>query len=1201
MQPRLTIGPTDDEHEREADRVADQVMRSPASGAAPKISPLIQRDTRTDDEHARDHDDEEEGQLQTKAQGASAASFAPRLAGEAAGGSLLPAAARNFLEPRFGRDLGHVRVHDGAGAAALATRINARAFTHGGHVYFGAGQYDPASTEGRRLLAHELAHTFQQGAGGPLRRKAAGELPAAVAARIEQPGGGEPVAAGVRAPVERQLGQGLGTVRVHRGPDAEGLADALDARAFTLGHDIWLGAGESAADRRLMAHELTHVAQQAGGAPARVQAKELVEWRLPALGTGGGGGPGTRAHVHLLKALGIEARDHSRDLFSEVPLMGGAASGNVGFPDLLATDTNVVPGVTFDGDGPKFQKLGGKTLHNGLSADAGVHAATAAPAGNAGGRACTGSGLPRNRGICRIDGPKDIYVGDLKPNDPAEIDAGEAQVGRYIAAIGALGTRVDDFATNNPSLIRPTGGRWAPQPQRMQTLPIPTEFASPTGNARFTAIAQLWKNGAPTRIKERATAEISKRPNGIWTYDWLALSSLAGYRAPAAKPIPAGKDAPPTAAAARIELDPVKEGLKAAPEGSVQRKPRSVRTALRRIQRKPGKISGRDEFTAERWTERTYGPWKRRAVAATGDPGGIRSARFTPDAERRLKDEAARQVKVRNPKSSVVVPAGTEQRTRELNLVQHWIDRGATYGRLRQVFGKGFVKLLTVYEKVKGWVETKIAVARLKFNKEGSGTSDPKRAALAGAKRVAGELLALFLRDIGHRLVGAVKTGTKTLLTSWFGAEKDAIAEEMARIEALEKQVREFIGDQIETRFRSILDQIQSVIDVVETAVDAIKKIGRVVELVKWALRLARCGAPPVLGCVIGLVSSKLTDVLLAGIIGGCWFRREIIYPIVGFLDDVITFPAVIAEKIANKARELLPDSLKPLIGPVDTAKVTSRAEDVTCGGGITPDPSQLKLAEMLADQDPAKVEALLKALEHIGVARIDADPKAKLTDAEIANMQALLKKYSVEQLHALVDNSEPAAPSTRTAGEALVDLDMAVTRGGTKAGDGPAGQPGDTPATVPGQPDPPGTPAGGGGDAGGGPPAPQLTEELRQKEGEDAKRRLARFHNLPANSARYIITPDSAEDAPNTKRGYTLNQPRWVFSVMTNSAGEVAGGFQKVTILEVRENNASIAIAAGGRFYGADGTYLFTNDQAANGITPLLRGKPSGRRGGRP
>jgi hypothetical protein len=75
----------------------------------------------------------------------------------------LDAETRAFFEPRFGRQFGDVRVHTDAKSAESARAVNARAYTVGRQVVFGAEQYRPHTDVGRALLAHELAHTMQQG------------------------------------------------------------------------------------------------------------------------------------------------------------------------------------------------------------------------------------------------------------------------------------------------------------------------------------------------------------------------------------------------------------------------------------------------------------------------------------------------------------------------------------------------------------------------------------------------------------------------------------------------------------------------------------------------------------------------------------------------------------------------------------------------------------------------------------------------------------------------------------------------------------------------------------------------------------------------------------------------------------------------------------------------------------------------------
>ncbi|WP_433292404.1 eCIS core domain-containing protein [Actinoplanes sp. CA-030573] len=91
------------------------------------------------------------------------------------------------------------------------------------------------------------------------------ETPPGLEQLIASPGTGAPIPPEVRARIEQYLGVPMAGVRVHADPAAQRAAAQLGARAFTAGGHIFLGAGESAADLPLMAHEATHVAQQQVG------------------------------------------------------------------------------------------------------------------------------------------------------------------------------------------------------------------------------------------------------------------------------------------------------------------------------------------------------------------------------------------------------------------------------------------------------------------------------------------------------------------------------------------------------------------------------------------------------------------------------------------------------------------------------------------------------------------------------------------------------------------------------------------------------------------------------------------------------------------------------------------------------------------------------------------------------------------------
>ncbi|HET7065488.1 MAG TPA: DUF4157 domain-containing protein [Rudaea sp.] len=104
------------------------------------------------------------GTLQRKGNGLAHSQGAPPIVHDVlrSPGQPIDRATRGTLEPRFGRDFSHVRIHTDSAAARSARAVNALAYTAGSHVVFDTHQYAPKTPNGLRLLAHELAHTVQQ-------------------------------------------------------------------------------------------------------------------------------------------------------------------------------------------------------------------------------------------------------------------------------------------------------------------------------------------------------------------------------------------------------------------------------------------------------------------------------------------------------------------------------------------------------------------------------------------------------------------------------------------------------------------------------------------------------------------------------------------------------------------------------------------------------------------------------------------------------------------------------------------------------------------------------------------------------------------------------------------------------------------------------------------------------------------------------
>lgn len=170
LRTKRAISQPGDPSEREADRIAEQVMRMP------EVAPSIRKKQCAPCAAGGPpcpNCREEPGPPIQRAAGKSGEGSAPEsLLNRLGPGRPLDSENRRFFEPRFGADFSRVRVHADPQAAAAARSVSALAFTAGRDLVFSEGRYAPGTSEGRKLLAHELTHVVQrQGNGRRLDRK----------------------------------------------------------------------------------------------------------------------------------------------------------------------------------------------------------------------------------------------------------------------------------------------------------------------------------------------------------------------------------------------------------------------------------------------------------------------------------------------------------------------------------------------------------------------------------------------------------------------------------------------------------------------------------------------------------------------------------------------------------------------------------------------------------------------------------------------------------------------------------------------------------------------------------------------------------------------------------------------------------------------------------------------------------------------
>ena len=145
LQRKLQINEPGDIYEQEADRIADEMLASSSAaqtgkGATPLQIQCVSGGVAPSNEVADGTVDD----------------------ALAVPGRPLESRVRQEMEHHFGYDFSHVQVHSDRKASESARTLGARAYTVGQHIVFSAGEYQPTSTSGRRLLAHELTHVLQQ-------------------------------------------------------------------------------------------------------------------------------------------------------------------------------------------------------------------------------------------------------------------------------------------------------------------------------------------------------------------------------------------------------------------------------------------------------------------------------------------------------------------------------------------------------------------------------------------------------------------------------------------------------------------------------------------------------------------------------------------------------------------------------------------------------------------------------------------------------------------------------------------------------------------------------------------------------------------------------------------------------------------------------------------------------------------------------
>ncbi|HWP92867.1 MAG TPA: DUF4157 domain-containing protein [Thermodesulfobacteriota bacterium] len=824
---------------------------------------------------------------------------------------------------------------------------------------------------------------------------------------------GSPLPNDTRQFMESRFGLDFSDVRIHSSERAAALSSSIQAQAFTVGNDIYFGPGRyspgSTNGDALIAHELVHTLQQN---PQRLSSKKITSAlqgkrdRLKAIPKTGAyriqryytfGPPflvkGTKIHSEVLPMFVKDKRNN--DLFIEVAIPGAKKMvpkdiEKFGIADFYKAERTI--GIRYQGDRFTFLEEDTKLQWGGGSY---IHSEEAAPVGPAveifG---CEGSSKAK---ICRLDvAPISILLGDLKPGGTAESSLGTAQISDYKSGLTITRGKVNDFIKKNPDKVRPKPRAWNLSTlSEIESLGIPPDLEYPSGKGINEVKSLSVYEGDRKVVYDSGLSGalyVYKDPSpGVWSYEWFP------YKPPAS--VEGSEKLSKALDRLNIEVIP---HLRKKHDSSLRRPPASgklyslVADNVRHsssiaIQRQPKPGGG---FDLKDWETKHYGPWKKDTKALLADKKKLGNAPVYA---------ALVELNQRSP-HKLPISEEVEKTGKGLSKLNHWVDWGGMFGKLRATFGGLFLKIVEAYEKLKKRFD-KVPGESTKSFDFGSG---PVGAAVKVAFGLMRQFLKIIAGRVAQNLTTRLKTGAEALAKHVFS---ESVTEKFTQnFEGLKTEIQKITGiadglhRQFDAKVDEYLKEYEDEITFLNKIKEGLKTVGDIISIVKWGIRLFHCASPPIIGC-IKLAFEKLTTALIEAVVKSCWFQEKAIRPLFNTIKFFKELPQNISDAVVKLLREIIPlsgpelDILLP--SKIDVPPGEIGKGELKCAPD-KPTPEQKALAELYDKYGDEKMNRMLKLLEAKGV-----EEGAKLTISDIQKIGKIMSKLSEDDLKKAEQNPD--------------------------------------------------------------------------------------------------------------------------------------------------------------------------------------------------
>lgn len=955
FQPKLSIGAPNDPYEREADQVAESVMRMPATGIfSPAISSVQRSSMEEEDPLQRkceaceaeeamepvqrkcEHCEEEEQGVQRKCAACETE------------GTLMPKSLvqRDLIDcAMFSEKADKEEVAESEGTAVEA----------------------PDQEVQRKCAACEPEEKVQRSSGSP---QAAD--PGFESELNSSKGGGNPLPDETRSFMEDRFDRDFSGVRVHSGSNAASMSNSIQAHAFTHGSDIYFNNGQyspnSDSGKQLLAHELTHVVQQSGG---DLQRKSMVQrssfYFAPQKKISGSG-------IHSA-VLPLFNKDNT-DLFTEVSIPGANKTdvdkGKTGIADFYkSSPQHATIGIKFAEDEPKNLARDSDLRTEIAGYD---HAKHSAPKG-------AGS-KPHVR---RLDSaPTHIQIGDLKPGYSSESVLGIGQVNNYIGGIHNTRDSINNYLKDPTESDSKTHTQWNVTAAPMGSMTIPTDLRYSVGSGlqkvRNMRLAMFREGDKFARVPDTGMSGslyVYEEPSGVWSYEWIPDNATAG---------------------GNNEVNALVHRLNSSVIPNLT-KSQGYSIQPKRVQRHSNVLQRKDEkFSDEKWKKDHYTPWKNDASKLLKDKNKVKEAEVLTGlthVEKRSGSKVNGMTDEKREQGEGVAKA------------RHWKRFGGFYGWLREKFDVIYVKIKNVVDKVK----KKMA----DFMKKGGGGTpgDWFKAFAQVVFKIFKMVGTWVVTQVMDKLLASFREGlTKNIQLIFLSLLPDDAKKHLAKFCELKKQYSDIIDQKEDEIIKTLFGDKLDLLEKIEALEAKIQMVADIVSIIKWGIRLLACASPPAIGCLWNLVLEALMY-LVAKLMGTCWFTKEVYAPIMNKVSILQQFPAEVAAMVVDKANEILPvpEGLGKWFAPV---KVDASEFKPDCNESADGSARLTEERRGVLDivKEPGGEEKMMAAMEMMN--KRGAGPWVLLTKDRIEMLKRMMEKVDAQQMKAAAgDKSKPLPEGT--------------------------------------------------------------------------------------------------------------------------------------------------------------------------------------------